>query len=100
MAATEPTRRQSPEEINEALRREWTDQFVEVDPERPELQRFKGIVGRVVTVNWNNKALVDFQDGGWYDISPEYLRKLDPETAKGKYDPKINSAQPFPERQS
>ena len=53
----------------EALKREWTDQFVEVNPERPELKRFAGIVGRVVTVNQNNKAVVDFQDGGWYDIT-------------------------------
>jgi hypothetical protein len=89
------------EQENEALRREWTDQFVEVNPEQPELRRFAGIVGRVVTVNWNNKALIDFQDGGWYDItaSPEYLRKLDPAAAKGKYDAKANSAQPIPEKQ-
>ena len=40
-----------------------------VKPERPELQRFKGIVGRVVTVNYNGKAIIDFQDGGWYDIA-------------------------------
>ena len=85
----------------DALKREWTDQYVEVNPERPELKRFAGIVGRVVTVNYNNKALVDFQDGGWYDItaSPEYLRKLDPAAAKAKYDAKVNSAQPFPEKQ-
>jgi hypothetical protein len=85
----------------EALKREWTDQFVEVDPERPELKRFAGIVGRVITVNQNNKALVDFQDGGWYDISAseEYLRKLDPAVAKGKYKGDVNSAQPIPEKQ-
>ncbi len=85
---------------NEALKREWTDQFVEVDPERPELRRFKDIVGRVITVNHNNKALIDFQDGGWYDISPEFLKKLDPGQARAKYDAKANSAQPYPEKQS
>jgi hypothetical protein len=86
---------------NEALKREWVDQFVEVKPERPELKRFAGIVGRVVTVNQNNKALVDFQDGGWYDItaSEEYLRKLDPAVAKSKYKGDVNSAQPIPEKQ-
>jgi hypothetical protein len=86
---------------SEALKREWTDQYVEVSPDRPELARFAGIVGRVVTVNFNNKALVDFQDGGWYDItaSPEYLRKLDVAAVKAKYDSKVNSAQPFPEKQ-
>ncbi len=85
---------------NDTLKREWTDQFVEVNPDRPELKRFVGLVGRVVTVNHNNKALVDFQDGGWYDIaaSEEYLRKLDPATAKAKYK-NVNSAQPIPEKQ-
>ncbi len=85
---------------NDALKHEWTDQFVEVNPERPELKRFVGLVGRVITVNHNNKALVDFQDGGWYDIaaSEEYLRKLDPAAAKAKYK-NVNSAQPIPEKQ-
>jgi hypothetical protein len=90
---------QSDEVGNDALKREWTDQFVEVSLERPELRRFKDIVGRVITVNHNNKAVVDFQDGGWYDISPEYLKKLDPATAKPKYNAKANSAQPIPEKQ-
>jgi hypothetical protein len=64
---------------HEALAQEWTDQFVTVNDSLPELKRFAGIVGRVVTVNWNNKAIIDFQDGGWYDItaSGEYLKKLD-----------------------
>jgi hypothetical protein len=86
---------------NETLRREWTDQYVMVNAERPELKRFAGIVGRVVTVNYNNKALIDFQDGGWYDItaSTDYLTKLDPGEAKAKYSGKANSSQAFPERQ-
>ena len=85
----------------EELKRQWTDQFVEVNPERPELKRFASVVGRVVTVNRNGKALVDFQDGAWYDItaSTEYLRLLDAEQAKTKYDSKLNSAQPIPEKQ-
>ena len=85
----------------EALKREWTDQYVEVNPERPELARFGGIVGRVITVNRNNKALIDFQDGGWYDItaSAECLTKLDPAAAKAKYDSTVNSAQPHPSKQ-
>jgi hypothetical protein len=86
---------------HEALLHEWTDQFVMVNPEQPELKRFAGIVGRVVTVNWNNKALIDFQDGGWYDItaSSEFLQKLDPLDARTKFDARANSAQPFPEKQ-
>lgn len=88
------------EVAQEALRREWTDQFVEVHPDRPELQRFKSLVGRVVTVNWNGKALVDFQDGGWYDItaSDDHLLKLDKATAAAKYK-NVNSAQPIPDKQ-
>jgi hypothetical protein len=84
----------------EALKQAWTDQYVEINPDRPELKRFAGLVGRVVTVNRNNKALVDFQDGGWYDISAseEYLRKLDPAEAKAKYK-NVNSAQPYPDKQ-
>jgi hypothetical protein len=86
----------------EALKKEWTDQFVQVKPDRPELKRFAGIVGRVVTVNWNNKAVIDFQDGGWYDIaaSSDYLEKLPPDQGKAKYDSKVNSAQAIPEKQS
>ena len=85
---------------NESLKREWTDQYVEVSPDRPELARFKGVVGRVVAVNRNLRALVDFQDGGWYDVaaSEEYLRKLDPATAAAKYK-NVNSAQPIPDKQ-
>ncbi len=85
---------------HEALKQEWTDQYVEVNPERPELARFAGLVGRVVTVNHNNKAVVDFQDGGWYDITPGegFLRKLDHAAAASKYK-NVNSAQPIPEKQ-
>ena len=86
----------------EQLKKEWTDQYVLVKPERPELKRFEGVVGRVVTVNWNRKAIIDFQDGGWYDItaSTECLTKLDSAEAKAKFDSKANSAQAHPEKQS
>jgi hypothetical protein len=90
----------SGEALQEALRKAWTDQYVEINPDRPELKRFAGIVGRVVTVNWNGKALVDFQDGGWYDITASelFLKKLDPATAAAKYK-NTNSAQPIPDKQ-
>jgi len=86
---------------HEALKREWTDQYVTISPGRVELKRFEGIVGRVVTVNYNNKAVVDFQDGGWYDISAstDYLIKVDPAVAKAKFNAQANSAQPIPEKQ-
>ena len=89
------------EALNESLKLEWTDQYVEVNPDQPELRRFQGVVGRVVTVNCNNKAIIDFQDGGWYDItaSEQYLRKLDPADAKTKYDATANSSQAHPSKQ-
>jgi hypothetical protein len=54
----------------------------------------------VVTVNFNGKAVIDFQDGGWYDItaSAQFLRVLDPAEGKAKYK-NVNSAQPIPEKQ-
>jgi hypothetical protein len=89
------------EKAHDQLKREWTDQYVMVNADRPELKRFQGIVGRVVTVNWNSQALIDFQDGGWYDItaSADYLTKLDPAEGKAKFNSKVNSAQPIPEKQ-
>lgn len=85
---------------HEAIKQEWTDQYVTVNPDRPELKRFVGIVGRVVTVNFNGKALVDFQDGGWYDITAadEYLTRLPAEEGKAKYK-NVNSAQVIPDKQ-
>jgi hypothetical protein len=85
----------------EDLKREWTDQYVRVNAERPELKRFANNIGRVITVNCSGRALIDFADGAWYDIaaSSEFLTKVDPAEAKGKYDPTVNSAQPHPEKQ-
>jgi hypothetical protein len=82
------------------LKRQWTDQYVTVKPERQELKRFLGIVGRVVTVNYNGRAIIDFQDGGWYDIiaSEEYLNRLDPAEGNAKYK-NVNSAQVIPDKQ-
>jgi hypothetical protein len=86
----------------EELKRTWTDRFVRVRPGFPEYTRFEGKVGRVVTVSYSGRALVDFADGGWYDIpaSDAYLEVVPPDEAKGKYDPTANSAQPRPTRQS
>lgn len=83
------------------LRKEWIDQYVRVNPVRPELSRFKDIVGRVITVNYNGKAVVDFQDGAWYDITADatFLTRLDSAEDKAKYK-NVNSAQPIPDRQS
>jgi hypothetical protein len=82
------------------LRSQWIDQYVMVKPERSELQRFKGIVGRVVTVNYNGKAIIDFQDGGWYDITAteDCLQKVAADEGKAKYK-NVNSAQVIPDKQ-
>ena len=85
----------------EELKRVWTDRLVTARTDRPELKRFEGRVGRVVTVNWAGKAIVDFSDGAWYDIpaSEEYLTPLAPDDPnRSKYDPKVNSAQAQPGR--
>lgn len=61
----------------ERLRREWGDKYVEVDADVPSLRRFAGRIGRVMTVNMNGHALVQFSgtnDIGWYDIDPVRLR--------------------------
>jgi hypothetical protein len=86
----------------EELKQAWTDKFVRVKPGRPDYERFAGKVGRVITVNFGGKALVDFADGAWYDIpaSGEYLEVVSEEEAKGKYDATANSAQKLPGRQS
>lgn len=82
------------------LRKHWIDAYVRVNENQIDLRRFANLVGRVVTVNYNGKALVDFQDGAWYDIpaSEDHLIKLDPAEAAAKYK-NVNSAQVIPEKQ-
>ena len=55
------------------LKAEYTDKYVQADANVPELARFSGLAGRVVTVNENGHALVDFEDGPWYDIPLKHL---------------------------
>ena len=68
----------SPERM-EQIKRQYAGKRVQADARRPELTRFAGRQGRVVTVNQNGRALVQFDgpDPGWYDIHPEFL-KLEP----------------------
>ncbi|MGL4550644.1 MAG: hypothetical protein ACRC33_05615 [Gemmataceae bacterium] len=82
------------------LKAQWTDQLVTVAPGRADLTRFAGLVGRVITVNFNAKALVDFADGAWYDIDPAFLVPVTDDAAKAKYDATANSAQVFPTKQA
>ncbi len=84
------------------LRELWSDKLVKIKPgSRPELDRFKNRVGRVVTVTHSGRALVDFADGGWYDIAEfdAVLEEVTDEIEKKKYDPTANSAQKVPTRQ-
>lgn len=69
----------------EKLQQEFTDKYVEVDPRVPELRRFEGHVGQVKTVNMSGRALVQFDawnNIGWYDIDPGFLRIV-PKPAEG-----------------
>ena len=86
----------------DALKREWTDRYVRVKPDtRPELKRFEGKVGRVVTVNYGGRAVVDFADGAWYDVLDfaAVLEVVTDEAEVKKYDATANSAQKLPARQ-
>jgi hypothetical protein len=91
-----------PEQV-EAWKNEWTDKRVRVKPGvRPDLARFEGKVGRVVTVNCAGRAILDFADGAWYDCPDftEVLEVVSSETEAARYNPSINSAQALPTRQS
>ena len=85
----------------EELKGIWTDKYVRVKEGVPHYQRFAGRVGRVVTVNYSGKALVDFADGGWYDIpaSSDFLQFVLEGETNWKFDPTVNSAQKLPARQ-
>jgi hypothetical protein len=68
-----------PERI-EKLRQDYTEKYVVVDEERPELARFREMVGQVKTINVNGRALVEFDandDHGRYDIELDFLRVVD-----------------------
>ena len=68
----------SPEKM-EQMKRQYAGKRVQVDARRPELTRFAGQIGRVAAVNYNGRALVQFEgpDPSWYDIHPEFI-KLEP----------------------
>jgi hypothetical protein len=71
-----PRRRfMSPQRLHR-LKEQYTGSRVLVDSQRPELSRFANTPGRIVTVNGNGLALVQFDgpDRGWHDIALESLR--------------------------
>jgi hypothetical protein len=79
----------------EKIKRQYTDKYVLVDATRPELARFRDVVGRVKTVNMSGRALVEFDDYhlniGWYDIDPEFLKVVEKPPPKA---PKAETKKP------
>jgi hypothetical protein len=79
----------------EKMKRQYTDKYVVVDATRPELARFRDVVGRVKTVNMSGRALVEFDDYhlniGWYDIDPAFLKVIDKPSPK---QPKAEAKKP------
>ena len=69
-----------PEQI-ERIKQEYTDKYVVVDANLPELARFQDVVGQVKTVNMSGRALVEFAEFhlniGWHDIDLDYLKVVD-----------------------
>lgn len=88
--------------IVDALKKTWTDRRVRVKPgSKPELKRFEGRVGRVVTVNYGGRAIIDFADGAWYDLADfESLLDVVGDDEASGYDATVNSAQALPTRQA
>ncbi len=73
----------------ERLRDGYSDKQVVVESDLPELARFKGQTGRVITVNCNGRALVAFdagKDRARYDIEIDYLKVIDKPAAKPEDD--------------
>jgi hypothetical protein len=68
------------------LKDEYSGRAVAVDEQRPELARFAGKRGHVIDINFNGRALVQF-DGpniGWFDIAPEFLAIVEATDAEHK----------------
>ena len=88
--------------IVDALRVKWSDRLVSVKVGiRDDLKRFEGQVGRIVTVNYSGRAVIDFADGAWYDIADFENVLVDAsDDEKKNYDSTVNSAQKIPQRQS
>ena len=64
----------------EQLKQQYTDKYVVLQGDRPDLARFQGAVGQVKTVNMSGRMLVRFDannDQGWYDIAIEHLKVVD-----------------------
>jgi hypothetical protein len=58
------------------LKKKYLGRTVTIDAQRPELVRMAALRGKVITINCNGGALVQFEgaDPAWYEIEPEYLK--------------------------
>jgi hypothetical protein len=61
---------------HEILKKKFAGKSILLDAQRPELVRLADLRGKVITVNCNGRALVQFEgpDEAWYEIEPEYLK--------------------------
>jgi pyruvate/2-oxoglutarate dehydrogenase complex dihydrolipoamide acyltransferase (E2) component len=85
-------------DVIERLKAEWTDKYVVIDSPAPELARFARSTGVVKTVNMNGCCLVEFDQFnniGWYDIDPAYL-KIVPKPLPKPAEPKAKPAAKAP----
>lgn len=68
-------------DVIDELKRKYTDKYVVVDGQQPELARFRDTYGTVKTINMGGRALVEFADYhlniGWYDIDTSHLKVVD-----------------------
>lgn len=64
------------------LKKTYTGKTVSIDAMRPELTRWTNIKGRVITINCNGRALVQFDgpDKAFYDVDPDYLEIVEQTT--------------------
>jgi hypothetical protein len=72
-----------PQEVEEFNRR-YRGQRVAVDPRQPELAPFAGLAGQIKAINYNGRALVQFDgpDQGWHDIDLRHLQIVQPPEAE------------------
>ena len=80
----------------EQLKAEYVGQYVVIDDERPELARFRDVVGQVKAINFNGQALVEFDvdnNRGRHGIGLDYLKVVDkPEPPPAKAKPAAKKA--------
>ena len=87
----------------EKLKRQYTDKFVVVDDNCPELRRFDGMTGTVRTVNMSGRALVEFDaynNIGWYDIDIDFLKVVEAPLPKAADPAETKKTSPKPPAKS